>query len=561
MPEDIFAQGAPAVVSPDHDGDISCDVAIVGAGIGGATLAWALRETGTRVVVIEQGDFLPRERENWSPRAVHIEDRYKNSRKWVDGETGDEFMPGNYHYVGGSSKFYGATMPRFRESDFDEVQLKDGTSPAWPVSYADIEPFYTAAEALYWVHSAGDDPTDPPRSQPYPWPAIPHEAPIARVAKKFKKQGLKPFSLPQSVDWRKGGRCVLCKTCDSYPCMVNAKGDADICAMRPAMKSTTVKLLTRTEVATVLTNDRGDRVESLQVRRDGHAFRVTAQKYVLSAGAVNTAALLLRSRTAARPEGVANRSGQVGRNYMAHVSSFVVGVRPGRAHHMQFQKTLGLNDWYLAGPGRPFPLGNIQGLGKVYGETIRAARPWVPLSVLSWFTARSVDFFAESEDLPLPENRVEVDDAGRVILRWRPTNEEPHAELVRKISSALRRAGYPIVFKQQLGIQATSHQCGTARMGLDPATSVVDPNCKSHDVDNLWIVDASVFPSSAAVNPALTIAAVALKVAASGQLATPAGTKSALSNTSSRRPAPPQAPDDVVDGDIEGADDLLVPKL
>jgi choline dehydrogenase-like flavoprotein len=237
---------------------------------------------------------------------------------------------------------------------------------------------------------------------------------------------------------------------------------------------------------------------------------VRAARYVLAAGAVNTAALLLRS-------GVANASDQVGRNYMAHTCSFVVAVRPGREHHLTFSKTLGVNDWYHAGPDNPHPLGNVQGLGKLQGPTIKPARRRVPLPVLEAFTRRSVDFFVETEDLPLAENRV-VLDGSRVRLLWRPTNVGPHAELVRRMSRALRRCGYPLIFTQLLGIEATSHQCGTARMGEDPAASVVDPRCRAHDAENLWIVDSSVFPSSAAVNPALTIAANALRVAALGDL-------------------------------------------
>jgi choline dehydrogenase-like flavoprotein len=498
---------------------IDCDIAIVGAGIGGATLAWALRDSGARVLVVEQGDFLPRERENWSARAVHRFGRYKNSAAWVDGETGREFVPGNYHYVGGSSKFYGATMPRLRETDFSEVRLRDGVSPAWPVEYATMEPWYCAAERLYWVHGDSGDPTEPPRSNDYPYPALPHEPPIAKVAASFARQGLHPFPLPQAVDWRTGGRCVLCRTCDSYPCMVDAKGDADVCAMRPALRSPTVKLLTRAEVCRIATDASARTVTGLEGRVDGRPLTVRAERYVVAAGAVNTAALLLRTRSEAAPNGLANSSGQVGRNYMAHVSSFVVGARPGREHHLQFEKTLGLNDWYLAGPGRPFPLGNVQCLGKLQGETIKPWRHWVPLGLLEWITRRSIDFFVETEDLPRPENRVEVDAADRIRLTWRPTNVESHRELVKLTSRSLRRAGYPFIFTQQLGVAATSHQCGTARMGEDPSTSVVDPLCRCHDVENLWIVDASVFPSSAAVNPALTIAATALRVAAEGRVA------------------------------------------
>jgi choline dehydrogenase-like flavoprotein len=527
VPDPIFAPDAPGVVGSNYRGEIKCDVAIVGAGVGGATLAWALRDAGVRVLVVEQGDFLPRERENWSAHAVHGQGRYKNSAEWIDGVTGEGFIPGNYHYVGGSSKFYGATLPRFRAEDFGELETSDGVSPAWPVDYATMEPWYAEAERLYWVHGGDGDPTEPPRSNGYPFPALPHEPPIAKVAASFARQGLHPFPLPQAVDWRTGGRCVLCRTCDSYPCMVDAKGDADVCAMRPALESPDVKLLTRAEVRRVRTDDAGARVIRLEVIRDGRPITVTAGRYVLSAGAVNTAALLLRSRTDRAPTGLGNRSGQVGRNYMAHVSTFIVGARPGRQHHMQFEKTLGVNDWYFAGLGRAYPLGNVQSLGKLQGETIKSARRRVPLGVLEWITRRSVEFFLETEDLPRPENRVEIDPSDRVRLYWRATNLEPHQELVRRMTRALRRAGYPFIFKQQLGIAATSHQCGTARMGEDPGTSVVDPACRSHDIENLWIVDASVFPSSAAVNPALTVAATALRVAAEGGLVATAATRDA----------------------------------
>jgi choline dehydrogenase-like flavoprotein len=380
-----------------------------------------------------------------------------------------------------------------------------------------MEPFYGSAEGLYWVHGGCEDPTDPWRSTPYPFPAVPHEEPVARVAEGLRRQGLQPYSLPQAVDSRVGGRCVLCRTCDSYPCLLDAKGEADVSAMRPALQSPTVRLLTNADVRTVVTTADGSEVTHLQVIRGGRPLRIRAGRYAACAGAVNTAALLLRSR-AGNPDGVANSSDQLGRNYMAHVCTFVVGVRPGREHHLVFEKTIGINDWYHAGPSNEFPLGNVQALGKLQGATIKGARKWVPLALLEWMTRRSIDFFAETEDLPRADNRVTVDGTDRVHLAWQPTNLDAHHELVRRLGRAVRRCGYPLLFTQQLGIEATSHQCGTARMGDDPATSVVDRNCRAHDVANLWILDASVFCSSAAVNPALTIAANAMRVAATGVL-------------------------------------------
>lgn len=507
----------PGVIAA-QSGDLECDVAIIGSGIGGATVAYALRDSGAKVVIIERGDFLPRERENWSPTAVHRQARYKNSDPWIDGTTGKRFIPGNYHYVGGSTKFYGATLPRFREADFGELHHADGVSPAWPITYDELEPHYAEAERIYWVHGGEGDPTEPPRSRPFPYPALEHEPAMARLADRFRAQGLHPFALPQAVDWRQNGRCVRCGTCDSYPCLVDAKGEADVAAIRPALNSGSVTLLTNATVTRIATRGDGTEVDGLDVIGRAGRFRVRARRYVLAGGAVHSAALLLRSRDADSPDGVANRSGQVGRNYMAHLSTFVVAARPGSARENVFQKTLGLNDWYFAGPSTPYPLGNVQGLGKLYGETIKGARPWAPTDVLAWILRRSVDFFVETEDLPRADNRVEVSPDGQITLTYRPNNTGPHAELVRRMSRALRRAGYPFVFIQGLGIAATSHQCGTVRMGASGADSPLTPSCRAHDVENLWVLDTSVFPSSAAVNPALTAAANALRVVTSGAL-------------------------------------------
>jgi choline dehydrogenase-like flavoprotein len=516
MSSDIFAVHSTKVVTDPPD-RVECDIAIVGSGMGGATLAWALRDSGARILVLERGDFLPREWQNWSARDVHQLGRYRNSDQWI-GPDGKEFVPGNYHYVGGSTKLYGATMPRLRESDFGEVKTHDGTSPAWPVSYADMEPFYTHAEALYWVHGDDSDPTGPWRSAPFPFPPLPHEPPIAKVAKRLARQGITPFSLPQAVDWRDGGRCVLCRTCDAYSCILDAKGDADVCAMRPALESPTVRLITNADVRAVRANEAGSQIQHLDVAHGARRVQVSASRYVLAAGAVNTAALLLRSRTRLLPNGLANSSGMVGRNYMAHPTTFVVGVRPGRANQIVYQKTLGINDWYHAGPTNEYPLGNVQALGKLQGWTIKPYRRMIPHAILEWMTQRSVEVLAESEDLPTPDSRVTVDEQDRIHLSWVPTNEKPHQELVRRTSRALRRCGYPLIFTRRLPLAATSHQCGTVAMGTDPACSVLNKNCRANDVENLWVVDASVFPSSAAVNPGLTIAANAIRVAAGGEL-------------------------------------------
>ncbi|GAA2312569.1 GMC oxidoreductase [Streptomyces violaceusniger] len=515
---DIFHASQPSVVTSPA-AEIDCDIVIIGSGMGGGTLAYALRDSGARVLIVEQGDFLPREIANWSPRAVHMRGRYKNSATWYEAATGRGFTPGNYHYVGGSTKMYGATLPRFREHDFEDVEHPDGVSPAWPLSYADLERHYTRAESIFWVHGLkGEDPTEPWRSTDFPHPPVPHDETVAEYVDSLRALGLSPFSLPTAIDYGPGGKCLWCATCDAFPCMVDAKGDADVAAVRPALKSPTVRLLTRTEVRRLDTNGTGKQVVSAHALHNGSPVRITAKRFVVSAGAANTAALLLRSASSGHPAGLSNASDQVGRNYMTHVTSFFLAVDPRHTNESVFQKTIGVNDWYNPGGDNRYPLGNVQGLGKLQGAMVKNARRMIPKAILDAVTHRTLDLFLQTEDLPLAENRVTLGSDGRLVLARRATNLSAHRELVKRMKAVSRKAGYPVALTQLLGIEASSHQCGTARMGVNPATSVVDPYCKSHDVDNLWIVDSSLFPSSAAVNPALTVASLALRVAESGQL-------------------------------------------
>lgn len=508
IPQSLLADGLPADALLDGYDDVECDIAIVGSGMGGATLAYALRESGARVVLVERGDFLPREWENWSPEDVHLKGRYKNAEDWY-GADGTAFSPGVYYYVGGNTKVYGACLPRFREADFEAIEHPDGLSHPWPVSYAELERFYAEAERLYLVHAdTGADPTDPWRSGDYPFPALPHESPIAELAESMRSQGVHPFSMPTAIDRREGGRCVRCRTCDGFPCMVDAKADAEVCAVLPALEAG-VKLLTRARVTKLESDAGGRRVASATVVRDGKELSLRAQRFVVACGAVNTAGLLLTSE-------IGNSSGQLGRNYLVHNSTFMMAMDPRRRNDVRFQKTLGMNDFYLADSSRP-ALGNLQMLGKLQGSMVKPARPRVPIPVLDYITRHTVDLYLTTEDVPSPDSFVTLQN-GRIVVNWRPTNLSSHRLLVEAVSKLMRGAGYPIVLTERMGIATNSHQCGTARMGDDPAASVTDSRCRVHDVENLWLCDSSVFPSSAAVNPALTIAANALRIAALGEL-------------------------------------------
>jgi choline dehydrogenase-like flavoprotein len=497
---------------------VTCDIAIIGSGMGGGATAWALRESGADVVVVERGGRLPREPANWSAAEVFRKTRYRNAEPWFDEIHQAEFHPGVYYYIGGNTKVYGACLPRFRETDFGVVEHLDGRSPAWPVSYSQMEPYYVRAEQLLLVHgSPGEDPTEPWRSADYPQPALADEPTIERLRHSLNAQGLRPFYLPMGVDRREGGSCIRCATCDGFPCKVDAKSDADVRLIRPAVDAG-VRLLEHTRVRRLESDGDGSHVTSAIAENDDGEVRINAKRYVLAAGAVNTAALLLASGNANHPNGLANSSGLVGRRYMVHNSTFMMAVDPRRRSEGGFQKTLGVNDWYVAGPHCDVPLGNLQMLGKLQADIVKPARTWVPMPALRFVTGHSVDIYLTTEDLPDTNNRVVIRADGRIGIYWTPNNLEAHRRLVARVSAVMRKAGYPIILTERMNIATNSHQCGTAVMGDDPEASVVDSRCRSHDVENLWISDSSVFPSSAAMNPALTIAANALRVADNGSL-------------------------------------------
>jgi choline dehydrogenase-like flavoprotein len=357
------------------------------------------------------------------------------------------------------------------------------------------------------------DPTEPPHSRDYPYPPLPHEPAIAVLSARLSAQGLHPFHLPMGIDYRLGGACIWCQTCDGFPCMVHAKSDAEVCAIRPALASGNISLSTRTRVLKLQTDLTGRRVVAAEVERDGERYMVTGETFVLAAGAANTAAILLRSADEKHPRGLANRSDCVGRYYMQHNMSAVMAIAPVRLNRSVFQKTIAVNDVYLAGEHSPYPLGSMATFGKVLGPILKSARPRVPLRVLHAIAERSVDWWLMSEDLPRAENRVVLGADGRITVHRRLTNYAAHRALIRFARAMLTRAGYPVVLHQEFGLETTSHHCGTARMGADPASSVVDPLGKAHDLENLYIADSSVFPASGANNPSLTIAALALRLA------------------------------------------------
>jgi choline dehydrogenase-like flavoprotein len=488
------------------------DIVIVGSGIGGATIAAGLAPTGARILILERGERLPQRLENRDARAIFRRGFFRPDETWFDGQ-GNPFQPGNYYNVGGNSKFFGAVLCRFRREDFLAMEHQDGTSPAWPFDYDEIEPWYTRAEQLYQVRGdATQDPTEPFHSAPYPQPPVPDEGPVAAVREKLAAMGLNPYALPLAIDldrWLANGQTPW----DGYPDSISGgKLDAESMALAEALRHPNVTLLTGARLRRLVTAADGVKIDSVVYEQGGKCHDLRAPLFILSAGAIQSAALLLASSSADHPQGLANSSGQVGRNFMNHNATAVVAVDPRFRNTAIYQKSFGLNDYYLSdGKGGP-PLGNVQLLGRMGGAILKSGMPLVPEAILQLLANLGIDFYAMSEDLPSPDNRVRVS-GDRLTLEWKKTNLAAHEQLVATLKQHLRDTGFPFVFAKPFDKRTPSHQCGTVRMGKDPRDAPLDPFCRAYDHPNLFVVDASFFPSSAALNPALTIAAQALRVA------------------------------------------------
>jgi choline dehydrogenase-like flavoprotein len=505
----------------------SYDVIIIGTGAGGGTLARHLAPSGKRILLLERGDWLPREPSNWSAHDVFVDNRYVSPDTWYDAD-GKSFQPQIHYFVGGATKLYGAALYRLRKEDFGELRHHDGISPAWPIAYDELEPYYTQAEHLYEVHGArGEDPTEPPASAPYPFPAVSHEPRIQQLSDDLAAAGYHPFHAPCGIRLNEANmpysHCVRCSTCDGFPCLVHAKSDAEVLGVRPALEHENVTLLTNARAVKLETTGAGKEVTEVAVERDGDTERFAGDVVVVACGAANTAKLLLSSANDHHPNGLANGSDQVGRNYMFHDSVAVLALSR-EENRTVFQKTLGLNDFYFGSDDFEYPLGNIQMVGKSQAEMFRGEKPGETRLAPEWTLDRvarhAIDFWLSTEDLPRPENRVTVDPDGNIRLSYSETNAEAKKRLYEKLKSLLPKLdmnpGHLIhrfaYMKNDIPVAGVAHQAGTCRFGTDPASSVLNTDCRAHELDNLYVVDTSVFPSIGAVNPALTAMANSLRV-------------------------------------------------
>jgi choline dehydrogenase-like flavoprotein len=450
-----------------------------------------------------------------------LDQKYTTEETWVD-KNGKSFRPGIHYFVGGNTKFYGAALLRMRATDFGAVKHYGGTSPAWPIEYADLEPYYTAAEQLYHVHGLrNSDPTEPEASAPYAHGPLPHEPRIQELHHDLVQLGLRPFPLPIGVrlNEKPGEAPIVLDRFDGFPDPSEAKADAHVIGIKKALQYPNVTLLTECFVEKLETTATGNEIKEVIVQKDGAQQVFTANIVVVAAGAINSAALLLRSKNEQHPNGLANGSDVVGRHYMAHNNSALLAISK-KPNPTVFGKTLGLNDFYHGSTDSELPLGHIQMLGKSDQLMFREDAPgFTPGLALDYIAKHALDFWMTSEDLPDPNNRVLVDEDGKIHLHYTENNLEAHQRLYKKLVWILEHVGCEthilpnhLYLGKKIPIAGTAHQCGTIRFGTDPTTSALNTFCQAHEVNNLYVVDGSFFPSSSAVNPALTIMAQALRV-------------------------------------------------
>ncbi|MBW4692691.1 MAG: GMC family oxidoreductase [Lyngbya sp. HA4199-MV5] len=511
------------------------DVIVIGTGAGGGTLVHRLAPSGKKILVLEQGQFLPREKANWSATEVYVNERYHVHDQWYDKD-GHAFRPQMSYWVGGNTKVYGAALLRLRERDFEEVLHKDGISPEWSLKYSDFAPYYLQAEQLYNVHGEqGADPTDPPRQNPYPYPPVSQEPRMQEIFDGLKQHKLQPFPLPVGIKLNERNpsqsECIRCDSCDGFPCLVHAKADAEVNGINPALNSANVTLKTGAKVLRLHTSESGREVTGVETEIENQTYLFKGDIVVAACGSINSAVLLLSSANDRHPRGLANRSDQVGRNYMKHLTTAMVALT-AKKNLSVYQKTIGVSDFYWGEAGFPYPMGFIQNTGNVLPDMIPAEAPSLLASLLK-FAAKvdldlkpqyqlaanhSVGWWFQTEDLPNPMNRVQV--VGEHIhLDYTPNNLEARDRLIHRWTETLKaidQADHMMPFslypRNDMPIQVMGHQCGTCRFGEDPDSAVLDLNCRTHEIENLYVVDGSFFPSIAAVNPTLTIIANALRV-------------------------------------------------
>ena len=492
--------------------DTLFDVIVIGSGAAGGTLAGQLSRSGKRVLVLERGAAMPLADQNVADVDLFRKDRYHPGEQWF-GTDGDPFSPQTIYALGGNTKIWGGVLERMRQKEFAGLQFQEGAAPAWELSYESFAPFYNRAEQLYRVHGEqGVDPSEPPRESAFPFQPKPIEPFMQELRLSLERQGLHPYLLPQS--WSESA--------------LDPTGDAELFGIDPARAQASVQVRERARVRRLHVNPSGTEVRGVEADIDGQCWLFNAHVVVLAAGAINTAEILLRSATEHHSRGLANGSDQVGRNLMKPQLTSIIQLA-AEPNSGRYPRSLGITDYYWGDSNVSFPLGSIASGGGVLQDALFAESPPVlslvtklmPNFGLEQLAARSVAWWAMSAVLPDPHNRLTLR-GNHLQIHYLPNNREAHDRLVYRWIDTLKLVENdpachvvkpaPTHPRGEAPLTVMGSVCGTCRMGSNPATSVVDLNGRAHELSNLYIADASVFPSCPAVGIGLTVIANALRV-------------------------------------------------
>jgi choline dehydrogenase-like flavoprotein len=512
--------------------DSHFDVIIIGTGAGGGMLTYHLAPSGKRILLLERGDVLPRELQNWDAEEVFVKSRYIAPDTWYDSRN-EPFQPQAHYALGGATKLYGAALKWLRWEDCGALRHYDGISPAWPISHEELEFYYAQAEHLSPVHGLhGEYPTDPPASAPYPSPPVANEPRIQQLFDDLKAGGYHPFHASGGIlldeQHRAASTCIRCQTCDGHPCLVHAKADAEVICVRPALQHpTNVTLLTHAHAVKLHTTPSGRAVTEVEVERHG-----AVEAYH---GDIMETAWSWRGASPTRPSCCCRPTTDIQTAWATGLTRSGATIcsttaerywrsrvkRPSRCSRRRWGSLASILAWRAS----PIPsMGNIQMTGNSVPAMCRGERSALTRLAPTWSLAEmaqhAVDFWLSTEDLPTPNNRVTVDARGPSKLSYSLNNLVPAERPYDKLKPMLPPLGFhpehPVprdfYLQTEIPVAGVGHQADTCRFGTDPQTSVLYTNCKVHALDNRYVVNTSCFPSIGTVNPALTVMANALRV-------------------------------------------------